>query len=133
MSNTETAFKSAMSGVQTAATDYSTAYTAYVNCVSAGRSGCTEPVPTDLTTAVIGVTSSVTDPSGLVTRTQYNTNKQAMYDTIIENEEKRRSVENIVMGTEYKESKREADAVVYAWILWVMVFLITAAIVFVYM
>jgi hypothetical protein len=65
--------------------------------------------------------------------TTYATSKTTVLAKDASNRKKQQELQDIEDGTEYLRAKREADAVVYAWTLWVLVFFITAAAVFAYL
>jgi hypothetical protein len=130
---------------RTKSVDYATAYVKYQSCMNINSGSSTAVCDSLLDKAnpssnaydtQLNYTTSLANTRAADTTymkgADYTTSKAAVIATDTSNRKKQKELQDIEDGTEYAMAKREADAVVYAWTLWVLVFFITAAAVFMY-
>jgi hypothetical protein len=126
---------------------YATAYAKYQTCMKNNASNANQA--TVCSSFLTAATTAATDFNGQLGTTNtlgtdraadstylnastYAVSKPVVIATDASNRKKQQELQDLEEGTDYAMAKREADAVVYAWTLWVLVFFITAAAVFMY-
>lgn len=132
--------------IQTASMDYLSKYTALARCIqtnpSTSSTACSaqQTAFNNTSTNSGSKTTITTTVSGLaatsvptVSATTYATNAANIISTNSANISKLAGLDDLINSTFYLESKRETDAVIYAWTLWLVIFIITAIGVFSYM
>jgi hypothetical protein len=142
------ALYTAVDTTRTKSAAYTTAYVNYQSCMntysgnSTAQSSNCGPMLQPAITASNEYNTQLTDTATVANAralgttymngTVYATSKTTTLAKDASNRKKQQELQDIEEGTEYAMAKREADAVVYAWTLWVLVFFITATAVFMY-
>ena len=132
--------------IQTASMDYLSKYTALARCIQANpntqTTSCSvQQTAFDIAESTSGSNKKIQDNINAldnvnisnITNTTYANNRANIISSNAANSKRIAGLTALMDGTFYLESKRETDAVIYAWTLWLVIFIITAICVFSYM